>query len=97
MIRSLFRSNVKIVRIISSIGFVDVATFTTTVRGQTKLVHKGYEYTRYQTKVNFTKWRCCRTRWQQCKGKATTTSIGALEMVRAHGDHNHFPNDFDES
>lgn len=71
------------------IDFQDVATFTSTVRGQVKLIHKGFEYTRYQFRNNFTKWRCCKCRWQQCKGKAITRQFGPIEMVRAYGKHNH--------
>lgn len=76
---------------IFQLGFHDEATFAMTVRGNSKLLHEGYEYTKSTVTNGFTNWRCCRCRWEQCKGKAKTIKIGLKEMVKAYDLHNHDP------
>lgn len=48
------------------------ATFTMTRSGNSKLIHDGHEYVRNKTHGDIVHWRCVRSRWSQCKGKAQT-------------------------
>lgn len=70
--------------------YEDEATFTMSLRGNFKLMYKGYEYIkRFDNLQGETNWRCCESRWEQCKGKAKTKQIGLKHMVTSYRSHNH--------
>lgn len=64
-----------------------------TARGNHKLIHNGYIYTHYKSTVgnDVQTWRCSKSRWAQCKGRAKTTEINGKHMMKVIGEHNHFP------
>lgn len=72
-------------------AFKDEANFRLTLRGNNKLVYKGYEYNYYKwsSSNDITYWRCSKSRWSQCKGKAQTRLVNGKQMVKAYDEHNH--------
>lgn len=71
--------------------FQDESVFTLSMRGNFKLMHKGFEYVKNYTNHGITFWRCGRNRRFQCKGKAQTRQIGQKHMVKTYDTHNHLP------
>lgn len=78
-------------------GFNIEAVFSMTTRGNRKLIHNGYTYTHYKDSVSndVQTWRCNKSRWAQCKGRAKTTEINGKRMMKIIGEHNHFPDSLD--
>lgn len=75
------------------IGFTKEAFFTMTRTGNSKLQLDGFEYVKNKTHGDIMHWRCVKSRWSQCKGKAQTRQIGLKHMVKVYGQHNHFSDD----
>lgn len=74
------------------IDFTIEAVFTMSKKGQFKLTHGGFEFTKRTGKNhNKTLWVCVKTRREHCKGKAETQRIDGREMVKLYGVHNHLP------
>lgn len=61
--------------------------------GNSKLIHDGYEYVKNKTHGDIMHWRCSRSRWSQCKGKAQTrlNRQHSKHMMKVYGTHNHQP------
>lgn len=60
--------------------------------GNNKLLCEGYEYVQNKIHGDVTHWRCVRSRWDQCKGKAQTRQIGFMHMAKIYDEHNHEEN-----
>lgn len=77
-------------------GFNMDAAFTLSRRGQLKLVHHQYEFTRVRCSRNtlITTWRCSLPHsfpQFKCDVKAFTKKFGNREMVKVLGVHSHAP------
>lgn len=66
-----------------------MATFTTSAKGQLKLVHNDFEYTKQRERNGVSYWMCVKRRWKLCRGKAQTCKIGSNYMVKIYDEHNH--------
>lgn len=75
------------------LDFKDVAIFTLSKKGNSKLIHNGYMYVKLRRKEenDGARWECTERRNHQCKGKARTKKIGSKDMVQAYMFHNHPP------
>lgn len=73
------------------VGFNTVATFE--ADGYKKhLVHSGYRYYRNGAASKDTcHWLCVDYYRNKCKARATTKTIGDVEMVRFNSEHSHAP------
>lgn len=60
--------------------------------GNNKLLCDGHEYVQNKIHGDVTHWRCARSRWSQCKGKAQTRQIGFKHMAKIYDRHNHLAN-----
>lgn len=70
----------------------DQPMFTISLRGQSKLTHKGYLYVKsHEIKTKgVIAWRCVQRKTScQCKGKAQTGLDGANITVKITHPHNH--------
>lgn len=72
-------------------GFDEEAKYTLSTHGSCKLIRNGYSYFKYRVNKNDTFWRCNNKKNKGCKGKARTRRIGAKEMMKLCGMHNHLP------
>lgn len=72
-----------------NLEYIHEAIFTMTIRGKTKLLHDGYEYTKTDARNGVTYWVCTKARNQYCRGKAKSRQIGLREMMTPYSDHNH--------
>lgn len=64
------------------------------MRGQFKLVHQGFGYTKMFSSVStgITTWRCALNQSYphlKCRAKCHTRQIGTLQKVKQIGDHTH--------
>lgn len=76
------------------IDFNEEAIFTRTAKGNFKLSHEGFQYTRHTTnKKDLTYWECVRKRRYNCRGRAQTRLIDGIEMAKFYGTHNHHLDD----
>lgn len=63
------------------------------MRGNSKLTHNGYEYTKKKITTTTTIWECDKRRWNFCRGKAYTRQIHQKQMIKLKGSHNHPSNE----
>lgn len=66
-----------------------MALFTTTLKGQMKLLNGGHEYTKQREAKGITHWMCVKRRRGQCRGKAMSRLVGTNYMVKVYDVHNH--------
>ena len=69
---------------ISSTGYTE-AVFTMSIRGRSKLVLGGHEYSKYYVKKDITHWRCIDLK--HCRAKATSQPMGLKHMAKSYGVH----------
>lgn len=75
-------------------GYEEEACFTLSMRGQFKLVHLGYGYTKMCTSTmsGITTWRCALNQSYphlKCRAKCYTRQVGVFQKVKQIGDHTH--------
>lgn len=75
-------------------GYIEEACFTLSARGQFKLVHMGYGYTKMcvSSVTGITTWRCASNGSYpelKCRAKCYTRQVGVLQRVKSVGDHTH--------
>lgn len=74
-------------------GFDDFAEFTFTNRGNRKLIHKGFYYTKSSdSKMGLMTWRCALSHSfpeLRCRCKAQSIVKDGYEMVKIIGHHTH--------
>lgn len=84
----------KIFRFSDIEGFDEEACFTLSMRGQFKLVHSGYGYTKMcvSSMSGITTWRCALNQSYphlKCRAKCYTRQVGIFQKVKQIGDHTH--------
>lgn len=55
------------------------------IRGRSKLVLGGYQYSKYYAKYDITYWRCIDLK--HCRAKATSQPMGLKHMAKLYGVH----------